>query len=160
MATYNAPEYFRPMKKTTVGPTALMIDAYNGDIGAKMTVADDVMNLAKIPSLARMCDGWMAVENIDTHPSAPTSDIKLELTDGTSTITLLSSIGNGNSGAQTFTRFTELTSFLGTRLSAANRHYWDLVATDNTAGAATAGTAGILRVFLLYDMDESYGVSS
>jgi len=157
MATaYTAPSYNSPPVAHQLGPTTLLIDAYGGDIGAKLTVINDTMLLARVPSLSRIAGGWMAVEDIDTHASAPTSDLALTITDGTLSYTLLASISNGNSGAQAHSFFTELTNALGTKLVNTNANRWDLKVSA-TAGAATAGTAGILRVRLDYLCDEAYG---
>ena len=155
MATaYTAPEYYRPMKSDTLSSTDLVIDAYGGDIGAKLTVVNDTMLLARIPSNAILVDGWMAMEDIDTDATA-TGDIQLDLDDGTDTIALLAAVAMADDGAQVFTRFSEITNALGTKLSDANRKYWDLKAT--ATAAATAGTAGILRVYVKYLMEEGYG---
>lgn len=156
MATdYTAPEYARAPMRSPLGLSNVIVNAYDGNIGAKLTVINDTMLLAKIPSLVYLVDGWVGVENIDTHASAPTSDLALTITDGTLSYTLLASISNGNSGAQAFTRLSELTTALGTQLVNTNRSWWDLKVTAS-AGAATAGTAGILRVSLVYDCHDMY----
>lgn len=157
MATaYTAPEYSRPPLKHTLGASPLLVNAYGGNIGAKLTVINDTMLIARVPSLSRLLDGWIAAENIDVHASAPTNTLKLELTDGTLTYLLIAGVANGNSGAQVFTRFTEITTAMGHKLPNTNANLWDLKVTA-TAATATAGTAGILRVYLNYVCDEAYG---
>lgn len=124
--------------------------SYKWDGGSNpLGVLNDILRFFKLPRNAKLLDGSIEIEAIDTH-ATPTGELSVLVTDGTTTYTLDSAIPSETAALIRF----DGTGWLGEVLTGTGQWRAEVKA---TTAAATAAASPYIALTLSYTMDLAAG---